>query len=76
MPPAHLREFRERAIGLARAGDRLIRQVAASLGISESCPWNWGKRADIDDGIREGLTSAERNELVEVRRKTRRLEHT
>ncbi|WP_067708411.1 transposase [Nocardia yamanashiensis] len=74
MPPAHPREFRERAIELARAGDRPIGQVASSLGISESCLRNWVKRADVDDGVREGLTSAERSELVELRRKARRLE--
>ncbi|WP_157762849.1 transposase [Nocardia yamanashiensis] len=54
MPPAHPREFRERAIDLARAGDRPIGQIAQSLGISESCLRNWVKRADVDDGVREG----------------------
>lgn len=31
-------------------------------------------QADIDDGIKDGLTSAEQNELVQLRRKNRRLE--
>lgn len=74
MPPAHPPEFRQRAIELARAGDRSIGQVAASLGISQSCLRNWLSRDDIGTGNREGLTSAERTELVELRRKARRLE--
>ncbi|WP_433562297.1 transposase [Nocardia sp. CA-151230] len=74
MPSVHLREFSERAIELARAGDRPIGQIAASLGISESCLRNWVKRADSDDGNREGVTGAERSELVELHRDARLLE--
>jgi transposase len=32
------------------------------------------RQADIDDGIKDGLTTAEQSELVQLRRKTRRLE--
>ena len=34
----------------------------------------WLRQADIDDGLVDGQTSAERDELVELRRKNRRLE--
>ncbi|WP_281918439.1 hypothetical protein [Nocardia sputorum] len=44
------------------------------MGISESCLRNWPRRADIDEGAREGVTSAERKELAELRRRTRQLE--
>ncbi|MEV6325259.1 transposase [Nocardia sp. NPDC051787] len=74
MPPAHPPEFRQRAIELARSSDKLVGQVAKGLGISESCLRNWLRRADIDEGAREGVTSAERKELAELRRKTRQLE--
>jgi transposase len=31
-------------------------------------------QADIDDGIKDGLTTVEQDELVRLRRRTRRLE--
>ena len=34
----------------------------------------WIRQAEIDDGVRDGLTSAEQAEIVQLRRKTRRLE--
>jgi transposase len=51
-----------------------IAGLAGDLGISESCVRNWVARAEIDAGDREGLTSKERRELVELRRRTRVLE--
>jgi transposase-like protein len=34
----------------------------------------WMRQADIDDGIKDGLTSAEQAEVVQLRRSVRRLE--
>jgi transposase len=34
----------------------------------------WMRQADIDDGIKDGLTSAEQAEIVQLRRDKRRLE--
>ena len=74
MPAPHPPEFRRRAVELARRREQPVAQVAKDLGISESCLRNWMARADVDDGRREGLTSAERAELVELRRRNRVLE--
>lgn len=77
MPPAHPPEFRRRAIELARQvdehGNRLksVREVAADVGISESCLRNWLTQDDIDAGRREGLTTDERAELTRLRRENR-----
>ncbi len=57
MPPPHPPEFRRRAVELARERPKPIAQIAADLGISESCLRNWVARADIDEGRREGVTS-------------------
>lgn len=74
MPAPHPPEFRQRAVELARSGDRPIREVARGLGISESCLHNWLRAAEVESGQREGLTTAERKELAALRREKRRLE--
>jgi transposase len=60
MPKAHPPEFRQRAIELARLRRKPIAQIAADLGISESCLRRWVAQADVDDGQRNGLTTSER----------------
>jgi len=74
MPAAEPLEFRRRAVELARRREQPIAQIAKDLGISESCLRRWMDQADVDDGHKEGLSSTERRELVELRRRTRVLE--
>lgn len=71
MPGPHPPEFRRRAIELARERSKPFAHVAKDLGISESCLRNWVTQADIDEGRREGLTSAERDELTKLRKENR-----
>ncbi len=72
MPAPHPLEFRQRAVELARMREKPVSQIAADLGISESCLRNWMNQADLDEGRRDGgLTSSERAELVELRRELR-----
>ena len=71
MPRAHPPEFRRRAVELARERAKPVAQIAKDLGISESCLRRWMDLADVDEGRKEGVTSAERAELVELRRKLR-----
>ncbi len=71
MPAAKPPEFRRRAVDLACAGDQPVAKIASDLGISESCLRRRMAVDDVDAGRKEGLTSAERAELVELRRRTR-----
>lgn len=73
MPAAKPVEFRRRALDLVASGPPVAR-VAKDLGISESCLRRWMDQADVDAGRSEGLTSAEKRELVELRRRNRVLE--
>ncbi len=74
MPAAKSPEFRRRAVELARLREKPIAQIAKDLGIAESGLRRWMAQADIDEGRREGLSSDERKELVELRRQKRVLE--
>jgi transposase-like protein len=74
MPAPKSPEFRRRAVELARLREKPIAQIAKDLGIAESGLRRWMAQADIDEGKREGLTSDERRELVELRRQKRVLE--
>lgn len=74
MPAPRPEEFRRRAVELARLREKPIAQIAKDLGIAESGLRRWMAQADIDKGKREGLSSDERKELVELRRQKRVLE--
>jgi transposase-like protein len=70
--PPYPVEFRQRAVELARLRDKPVAALAADLGISETCLRNWVVQADRDEGRRsDGLTTAEREELVRLRRELR-----
>lgn len=73
MPAAKSPEFRRRALDLVANGAPVAR-VAKDLGISESCLRRWMDRDDVDAGRKEGLSTAEREELVALRRRNRVLE--
>ncbi len=74
MPAAKPPEFRRRAVELARRRDQPIAKIAADMGIAQSCLRRWLKQADVDEGHAEGLTSQEKRELAELRRRNRVLE--
>ena len=72
MPRAHPPEFRQRAVELARLREKPVAQIATDLGISDSCLRNWMAQSDRDEGRRaDGLSTAERDELVKLRRELR-----
>ena len=71
MPRAYPEEFRQRAVELARNGDKPVTQIAADLGIATSCLRRWMHQDDIEGGRRDGLSTDERAELVRLRRELR-----
>ncbi len=76
MPKPYPKEFRDDVIRVARSREPGVhlKDVAADFGISESCLNNWLKRADVEDGIKPGVTAGEHAENRELRKRLRLLE--
>jgi transposase len=74
MPKSHKpypAEYRRRIVELARAG-RSLAELAREFEPTENCIRNWVKQADLDNGRRhDGLTTDEREELIQLRREVR-----
>lgn len=67
-------EFRRRIIDLVRSG-RSVNSVAAEFQVARQSIMNWIKQEDLDSGRRDdGLTTDERKELTQLRKRVRELE--
>jgi transposase len=66
-------EFKAEIVEACSRGDRSIGQVARDFDLTETAVREWVKQADIDAGRRDGLTTAEREELAQLRRENRQL---
>jgi transposase len=74
MPSTHAPyppEFRAEAVRLARSGEKSVPAIASDLGISSQALREWIRQTEIDDGARDGLSTAEREELRQLRRENR-----
>jgi transposase len=60
MPKAFPEELRRDVIAVARRKEAPMSQIAKDFGTSESCLHRWVRRAEIEDGVRDGLTSRKR----------------
>lgn len=74
MPKKFPAEFKRDVVAIARRGQLTQAEIASDFGISETTLRRWLRQADIDDGKTDGVTSAEQDELVQLRRRARILE--
>jgi transposase len=74
MSKPYPKEFRDDVVAVARTGHAPISQIAKDFGISDATLHNWLKKAEVEEGLRPGLTDAERTELREVKKRNRLLE--
>src|SRR6266571_8011892 len=63
--------FKAEVVELVRQPGNTVSSVARDLELTETAVRAWVKQADIDDGRREGLTTAEREELSRLRKENR-----
>jgi transposase len=62
------REFRTRAVELARTSGLPPAEVARDLGIDRDTLKRWLRQAEVDAGERAGIPTDERAELLRLRR--------
>jgi transposase len=69
-------EQKAEAVGIVRQSGKPVSQVAREMGLTESALRKWVKQAQIDvSGEGQGqLTSAERQELNQLRRELKRVQ--
>jgi transposase len=73
-------ELRERAVRMvfdtiAETGERfgVITRVARQLGIGTESLRNWVRQAEIDDGQRPGVSTADKQRIAELERENKEL---
>ena len=62
MPKKFPPEFKRDVVTVARRGDLTVAEVAADFDISPESVRRWMRQADVDDGVRDGLATAEQYE--------------
>ena len=63
--------FKAQTVELVRTSGKSVAEVCRELELTETAVRRWMARADIDAGRRDGLTTAEREELSRLRRENR-----
>ncbi len=76
VPKPYPKEFRDDVVRVARNREpgQHLKQIAADFGISESCLTNWLTKADVEEGVKPGTTTAENAENRELKKRIRVLE--
>ena len=74
MPRAFPREFRDDVVAIARRRETSFAHIAKDFGISETTVQNWVSKAEVDEGVKPGLTSSEHAENRELKKRVRLLE--
>ena len=66
-------EFKRDAVEIVNSSGKSIAQVARELGIYDSTLGNWVKQDEIDRGVRDGVSTSEREDVTELCRDNARL---
>ncbi len=64
-------EFKAHTVELVRTNGKSVGEICRDLDLTETAVRRWVAQADVDAGRRDGLTTAEREELTRLRRENR-----
>ena len=64
-------EFKAQTVELVRTSGKSVGDVCRELDLTETAVRRWVAQAEIDSGRRDGLTTAEREELAHLRKEVR-----
>src|SRR5260370_7556065 len=65
------KELKGETVAMSRSSAKPVAQICRDMGLSESTVQCWVAQAEVDSGQRDGLTTAEREELSRLRREMR-----
>lgn len=65
------KQFQDDAVDLVRSSGATVAKVAKDLDLTESCLRRWVRQAEVDDGLKDGLTTQEREEIGKLRREVK-----
>jgi transposase len=76
VPKPYPREFRDDVVRVARNRDDgvTVEQIAKDFGVHPMTLFKWLRQADVEDGVKPGVTGSESAELRELRRRNKLLE--
>jgi transposase len=76
VPKPYPREFRDDVVRVARNRDAgvTIEQIAADFGVHPMTLSKWMRTADVDEGVKPGVSTGESAELRAARRRIKLLE--
>lgn len=76
MPKPYPREFRDDVVRVARDRDPgvTVEQIAKDFGVHPMTLFKWLRQADVDAGVKPGVSGAESAELREARKRIKLLE--
>lgn len=76
VPKPYPREFREDVVRVTRNRESgvTIEQVANDFGVHPMTLQKWLRQADVEDGVKPGVTTDAARELRELKRRNRLLE--
>lgn len=74
MSRAFPKEFKRDVVAVARKREAPLSQIAKDFGVSEATLYLWLKAADVDDGVKPGVTTVEAAALREANKRIKLLE--